>query len=175
MASSSFIGNYSPESVVVTIAKGNFVHQVTGFAYGTFLSAERLVPSSTPYIGSDLTGGRVMRRNHSMNVTLTLHSLASSNLVLQSLQQADADADSNQWIFSMTIKDLSGQTLIFSDQCCIQAPPTKSFSTEVDSLDWAIFMFNGEARIGGNTVLGEAEIQAIEATGAISIEDSWRA
>lgn len=175
MTDTKFLGNYSPESVVVTISKGSFIHQVSGFADGTFLSAERLVPSSTPYIGADLTGGRVKRRNHSMNLTLTLHGLASSNLVLQSLQQADADADGNAWIFTTTVKDLSGQTMFFSDQCCIQAPPTKSFSTDVDSLEWAIFMFNGQSRVGGNTALSVDDIAAIEATGTITIEDAWRA
>ena len=47
------IGNYSPEAVVITLSKGAFVHQVTGFADGTFISATRMVPASEPYIGSD--------------------------------------------------------------------------------------------------------------------------
>lgn len=172
--SSSFLGNYSPESVVVTIAANNMVYRVVGFADGTFLTAERLVPSSTPYIGADLSGGRVKRRNNSMNITMTLHGLSSGNLLLQSLQQADADDDGSTWIFSMTIKDLSGQTLYFSDQCCIQSPPTKSFSTEVDSLDWQIFMFNGVSRVGGNSLLSESDIQVLDSIGSIAVEDAWR-
>jgi len=47
------IGNYSPEAVVIILSKGDFVHQVTGFAEGTFISATRMVPASEPYIGSD--------------------------------------------------------------------------------------------------------------------------
>lgn len=47
------IGNYSPESVVIILSKGDFVHQVTGFADSTFISATRMVPASEPYIGSD--------------------------------------------------------------------------------------------------------------------------
>lgn len=42
------IGNYSPEEVVVILSKGSFVHQVTGFADGTFINASRLVPASEP-------------------------------------------------------------------------------------------------------------------------------
>jgi len=42
------IGNYSPEAVNVVISKGDFVHQVSGFADGTFISASRLVAASEP-------------------------------------------------------------------------------------------------------------------------------
>ena len=44
------IGNYSPEAVTIVISKGSFVHQVTGFAEGTFISATRLVAASEPLI-----------------------------------------------------------------------------------------------------------------------------
>jgi hypothetical protein len=42
------IGNYSPEAVNVVISVGNFVHQVTGFVEGSFLSATRMVVASEP-------------------------------------------------------------------------------------------------------------------------------
>ena len=42
------IGNYSPEAVVMIISKGTFVHRVTGFMDGTFISATRLVAASEP-------------------------------------------------------------------------------------------------------------------------------
>lgn len=48
MAGDILIGNYSPESVVVILSKGDFVHQVTGFADGTFINATRLVAASEP-------------------------------------------------------------------------------------------------------------------------------
>ena len=79
MADQILIGNYSPEAVNIIISKGDFVHQVTGFAEGTFINASRLVPASEPYIGSDLSGGRVKRRNRSMNVTISLHQYSQSN------------------------------------------------------------------------------------------------
>lgn len=167
------IGNYLPESVTVILSKGGFVHRVTGFADGTFINATRLVPASEPYIGADLTGGRVKRRNRSMNVGITLHQYASSNTVLQALQKADEDDDGNAWIVCCTIKDVSGQTLFFSDQTIIASTPDVTLSTTTETRDWSLFMFNSDNFIGGNTPLSDSEVQAVEATGNI-VDTRWQ-
>lgn len=167
------IGNYLPESVTVILSKGDFVHRVTGFADGTFINATRLVPASEPYIGADLTGGRVKRRNRSMNIGITLHQYASSNSVLQSLQKADEDDDGNTWVVNCTVKDVSGQTLFFSDQTIIASTPDVTLSTTTETRDWSLFMFNSDNYVGGNTPMGDAEVAAIEATGG-TVEARWQ-
>ena len=167
------IGNYSPESVTIVISKGSFVHQVTGFAEGTFISATRLVAASEPYIGSDITGGRVKRRNRSMNVTISLHQYAASNTVLQQLQRADEEADGNEWVFSCQIKDNSGQTLFFSNQTIIATTPDLTLSSTTEMRDWTFFMFNADNFIGGNTPMDDAAVAAVEAVGG-QVDARWR-
>lgn len=167
------IGNYSPESVVVILSKGDFVHQVTGFADGTFISATRLVAASEPYIGADLSGGRVKRRNRSMNVTISLHQYAQSNSVLQALQRADEATDNNDWVVACTIKDTSGQTLFFSNQTIIATTPDVTLSTTTETRDWSLFMFNSDNFVGGNTPLDDAAVAAVEATGG-QVDPRWQ-
>jgi len=168
------IGNYSPEGVTVILSKGDFSHQVTGFMDGTFISATRLVAASEPYIGADLSGGRVKRRNRSMNVTISLHQYAASNYVLQALQRADEETDNNDWVVNCTIKDSGGQTLFFSNQTIIATTPDVTLSTTTEQRDWTLFMFNADNYIGGNTPLDAAAVQAVEAVGG-EVEDRWKA
>jgi len=168
------IGNYSPEAVNVIISVGDFTHQVTGFVEGTFISATRMVPASEPYIGSDLSGGRVKRRNRSMNVTVSLHQYAQSNYVLQALQRADEGDDGNTYVAAMTIKDQSGQTMFFSSQTIIATTPDVTLSSTTEQRDWTFFMFNTDNYIGGNTPLDAAAVQAVNAVGG-EVDPRWQA
>jgi hypothetical protein len=166
------IGNYSPEAVSIVLSKGDFVHTVTGYAEGTFINASRLVAASEPYIGSDLTGGRVKRRNRSMNVTISLHQYSQSNYVLQALQRADEETDDNTWVVSCTIKDNSGQTYFFSNQTIIATTPDVALSSTTEMRDWTLFMFNTDNYIGGNTPMDEAAVAAVNAVGG-EVADRW--
>lgn len=173
MASDILIGNYSPESIIATISKGDFVYQITGFADGTFLTVSRLVPASEPYIGSDLTGGRVKRKNRSATATFTLHQYSESNKVLQDLQRADEENDGNAWVFNFGIKDASGQTQLFSNQTIIASTPDFAFSSTTETRDWSFFMFNADTNLGGNTPMSDASVAAVEAVGG-EVDARWR-
>lgn len=173
---SEFIGNYSPDDFSIVLSKGGFVHKITGFADGTFISMERLVPTSEPYQGvGDNAMARTKRRINSMNVTVSLHSASPSNYVLQKLQDADAaDPMSNEWVFNCTIKDLSGQTVLSTGNAIIMAPATADFSTTIETRDWGIFMFGSNLQIGGNMMMSEQEVAAIEALG-YEVDERWKA
>ena len=67
------LGNYSPEDVVMIINWATGSHTVSGMADGTFISYEREVPRATLYVGADLSAARVLRRNKSGTMSLTLH------------------------------------------------------------------------------------------------------
>ena len=172
---SEFIGNYSPDDFSIVLSKGDFVHKITGFADGTFISMERLVPTSEPYQGvGDNAMARTKRRINSMNVTVSLHSASPSNYVLQKLQDADAaDPMSNEWVFNCTIKDLSGQTVLSTGNAIIMAPATAAFSTTIETRDWGIFMFGSNLQIGGNMLMSEQEVSAIEALG-YEVDERWK-
>ena len=170
----STVGNYGPDQLTIVLSKGDFLHTVTGFADGTFISMDRLVPTSDPYqgVGSNAFM-RVKRSVTAMNVTMTLHQGSPSNFVLQALQQADADVIDNTWVFNCMIKDVTGQTVVSSSNAIIAAPPNVSFSTTVESRDWAIYMFGSDLVVGGNMELSEQEVAAVEAVGG-TVEDRWK-
>lgn len=173
--SSNFIGNYSPDEFTIVISKDDFVHTVTGFADGTFVSMNRLVPSSTPYqgVGKSNSFGRVKRAVTGMSIDVTLHQYSPSNTVLQQLQIADANTPDNTWVFAVTIKDLSGMTVASSNSAIICAPPTVAFSSDTSTRDWQIHLFASDLFVGGNMPLAPAEVAAVEAAGG-TVSDRWR-
>lgn len=171
------IGNYSPDdyTVVLSVPGKNFTHRITGFSEGSFISMERLVPTSIPYQGvGEKAQGRVKRKLTSLSVTITLSQLSSSNDVLQALQAADAqDSTSNEWVFSCTMADLSGTHKVSTNTAIIQAPATKAFGDTIDSRDWVIHMFDSNEEGGGNMLLSEAEVASITAAGG-TVDDRWK-
>lgn len=170
----SLLGNYSPESMVIVLSKGDFVHTVTGFADGTFLNIARITPASELYVGADLSTGRVKRRNKASTITLTLMQHATSNAVMQALQRADEEDDvGNEWVFAITIKDLSGTGIWSSNQAFIATNPDTTFSTTTETRDWVIQAVSLSANIGSNTLFDSAEVQAMNALGA-EVDTRWQ-
>lgn len=169
----SVIGNYGPDQFTIVLSKGNFTHTVSGFADGSFVTMERLVPTSEPYqgVGSNAFG-RVKRSVTAMNVTVSLHQYSPSNDVLQDLQQADADVIDNTWVFNCVMKDLTGRTVVSSSNAIIQAPPTAVFSTTTETRDWQIYMFGSDLHIGGNGLLAPADVASLEALGT-DVDPRW--
>lgn len=171
-----FIGNFAPDEFTIIISQGEFVHQVSGFADGTFINMERITPTSEPYIGAGKSGafGRTKRSITAMNVNITLNMYSQSNTVLQQLQLADArDVFSNDWVFNCTISDPSGQTKMSTSSAIIIAPPTVNFGTSTETRDWTIYMFGSDLFIGGNMKMDPAAVAAVEAAGGF-IEERWR-
>lgn len=169
----TFIGNYSPDDFTIILSVGDFQHRITGFADGTFISMDRIVPTSEPYQGvGDNAFGRVKRRVTAMTVTVSLHQYSPSNYVLQKLQDADANDPGNTYVFAATMADLSGQTKVSSSNAIIAAPANASFSTTTETRDWTIYMFGSDLTIGGNMPLSDQEVAAVEATGS-TVDPRW--
>lgn len=170
---SNFIGNYLPDDFTIVLSKGDFVHKITGFADGSFISMDRLVPTSEPYQGvGDNAFGRVKRRVTAMNVTITLHQYSPSNTVLQQLQIADSNTPGNEWVFNCTMRDLSGQTVVSTNSAIIAAPANATFSSTTETRDWTIYMFGSDLFIGGNTPLSASEVSAVQSLGG-DVDPRW--
>lgn len=167
------LGSYSPEEVQVVISVGGQVHTVSGYSDSTFITVTRLVPASEAFISADLAGGRVKRRNRSASATISLSQYSSSNNFLHAWQRADELAPRGEYVGSVTIKDNSGTTLFFSSQAIILNSPDITMSVTSEMRDWEIFMFNCETEIGGNTLINDATVQAIEGLGGV-VEDRWK-
>ena len=108
-----------------------------------------------------------------MSVTITLHQTSPSNTLLQALQNADAQAQGNEWVFACTIKDTSGQTVLSSKNAIIAAPANANFGSTIDTRDWVIHMFGSDLFIGGNMPLSDQEVASMAAVGA-DVDPRWR-
>lgn len=170
----SLLGSYSPESMVIVISKGDVVHTVTGFADGSFLNFQRLTPASILYVGGDNSTGRVKRRNKATDITITLHQFAASNAVLQALQRADEEDDTgNEYVFSITIRDLSGTGSWSSGQAFISTVPDAAFGTEAETRAWVISAVSLNSNIGSNTLFDASEVAAMQALGS-DVDARWQ-
>lgn len=168
------LGNYSPEDVVMIISNDIFgTHTISGTADGTFISYERSVDRATLYVGSDLSSARVLRRNKSGTVSLTLHQSAESNDVLSMIALRDEEAHDNSYLFSVTIKDLSGRSVFFAPEAFIGNDPTTSYSTDLETRDWTITVTSVERHTGGNAKVNP-EVEATLQTLDYTVEDKWK-
>lgn len=172
MAESSNLASYSPEDVVVIISNDRFSHTVSGMADGTFVSYEREVPRATLYTGADLSAARVLRRNRSGTITLTLSQFAESNDVLSEIARLDEESHNNDWLFSVTVKDLSGRTMLFAPQGFIGVDPNITFSTDIETRDWAIQVTDVERHFGGNSKFSPENEATLQALGYV-VDPKW--
>lgn len=173
MAEVANLGNYSPEDVVVIISNDKFSHTMSGFADGTFISYERGVDRATLYTGADLSAGRTLRRNKSGTVTVTLAQYAESNDVLSELARLDEEAHNNDWLFSVTIKDLLGRSVFFAPQAFLGNDPSMTYSTDMETREWTITVVNAQRHIGGSSKLSPDNESTLTEMGYI-VEDKWK-
>lgn len=173
MAENANLGNYSPEDVVVIISNNKFSHTISGFADGTFISYERGVDRATLYIGADLSAGRTLRRNKSGTVTITLAQYAESNDVLSKLADLDEESHNNDWLFSVTIKDLLGRSVFFASQAFLGNDPMMDYGTEMGTREWTITVVNAQRHVGGSSKLSPGNEATLTSMG-YTVEDKWK-
>ena len=139
------LATYSPEDVTVIVA--GLVH-ITGFASGTFVNVEKVLPVFRQRQSADGVVSRTHTRSDLYNVTLTLASTSDSNQVLTYMCKLDDMTRRGK--FPLIIKDHSGSSLFFASQCWIESIPSLSYSEDVDSRDWTICCYGGALNVGGN-------------------------
>ncbi|MEM3318264.1 MAG: phage protein, partial [Thermoplasmatales archaeon] len=83
-------------------------------------------------------------------LTITLAQTSPSNDVLSGI--FNLDKLSNQGIVPILIKDMSGNTVIFSATGWIQSFPDMSFGNEINDRSWIFDLANIDMFIGGNSV-----------------------
>lgn len=175
MASDIILGTYSPEEVTILITVADQTHIVSGLATGTFVNVTRTTPASSLVVGSDLSAFRVKRRNKASDIAITLHQASISNRVFQQMQIADEEDATDTYVFSIVIKDNSGQSLYFARQAFIGTQADSGFSDSEtgENREWMIHAVNLQTLVGGNTKMDESAVSVVEALGG-SIEDRWK-
>lgn len=171
--SDALLGNFSPESFVIVLSKGDFLHTIQGYADGSFFNVTREVPSATLYVGSDNSAFRIKRRNKTSTVTITLHQASPSNAVLQALQRADEATDDSSWVVAMTIKDTSGTSSWSSNQTFIGTIPDAQLGSTNESRAWVLHAVSLDSNIGSNQLFDSSEVAAMAALGS-PVDARWQ-
>lgn len=172
-AAKDILASYSPEDVIVVIAGSGFSHIISGTAEGTFISVTRIIPHATLYNGADASNARVVRAVKNADVTITLHSASESNDVLSQLLANDEASRDGSDVFSITIKDNSGRTVMSAPSAFIGTTPDTDFGIEITERPWVIHAINLTQTIGGNGPLSGDSSEALGGTGA-TVDDRWQ-
>lgn len=151
-AVSNILATYSPEDVklILTALDGSWSHTVNGFADGTFLTVERVIPHATLYNGADKSNVRVVRAVKNCDLTASLHLASESNDVFSQLLANDEFSRDGSDCFRVMVKDTIGRTVMSSPAAFIGTSPTAGFSTDVETRDWVIHAINLDIHFGGN-------------------------
>lgn len=167
------LGTYSPDDCVAIITYGEIAHAVSGYAEGTFITAERTNPYSTMVSGADQTGYRVFRRNDSGTITFSLHQSSQTNDVFNQLLELDMETRDNSALFTISVVDGTGRTRFFAKDCFIEGKPSAAFSTEGEGRDWVITSNTLDMDIGGNAKIGAEVVAQLEKLG-FDVPARWR-
>lgn len=144
------LASYSPEDVVIVISNDRFSHFLSGYTEGSFLQVTRTVPHAVLQNGADGANARVVRGVKNCDVTVTLMATSESNDVLSQLLALDEGSRDGTDVFSLTIKDNTGRTVMSSPQAFIGTNPEIDFGIEVTDRAWVLHAIHLSIHSGGN-------------------------
>ncbi len=137
---------YDPKQVIVSF-KGILI---SGYADGTFVSAERNNDSFNLTVGSDGEGVRAKSNDRSGRVTFTLLQSSVANPALSACLLLDENSDNGDGVGPLTVTDLSGTTVLFAETAWLTKPATASFAREAEDREWVLETDSLEMLVGSN-------------------------
>lgn len=138
------VKTYDPKNVQLIVGGV----PINGFADGTFISAERTNDAFTMVSGAAGEVTRAKSNDRTGMVTITLLQSSLSNDVLSGF--ALADELSNSGIVPVVIKEVTGNTVIFSGEGWVRKFPVTDYAKEVSNREWVLDMSDMDFFIGGN-------------------------
>jgi len=136
-------------SQVVIVVNGN---AIGGYADGTFIEVERELESYTKVVGADGTTSRAKTNNLSGSITLTLAQTSPSNDILSALH--DLDQADNTAIFPVIVKDMTGQSQMFSGTGWVEGLPKTDYGKDIANRQWVIHVSHMQYAVTGNLGVG---------------------
>lgn len=135
---------YNPKKVIVSFG-GQIL---TGFADGTAIEVERRNDSFSLTVGIDGEGARSANQDRSGSCKLTLMQSSLGNDILSN--KLAIDEQTNLGTGPLMIKDLSGRTLVHSDEAWVKKPAPIQFGKEVSGWAWELECADLDVFAGGN-------------------------
>ncbi len=137
---------YDPAKVIVIVGP----IMVSGFADGTFISAEKNVDTFSLVVGAGGEATRVRSQNNSGKVTLTLLQTSETNALLAAMHEADRLLPAGAGVVPILIKDVFGTTVVGATKAWISKPPKVEFGKDTGTREWTIESNDIEIFAGGN-------------------------
>lgn len=137
---------YSPEDVIILVA--GFL-KIEGLMDGSFVSIVANSPIATAERTADGKVARLVNKDDTYTVAITLTSTSESNDVLTKL--ALVDRLTAKGILPILIKDTRGSSLFFSPSAWIEVMPNQEFTDDISSRTWIFRCTQGVQNIGSNT------------------------
>jgi hypothetical protein len=142
------VSNYDPGLVYVS-----FLGQIlSGYADGTFITAERNEDAFMLMVGADGETLRARNRNRSGKITLTLMQSSTSNDLLSNAA-IDDELGVPGAIGPLFIKDGNGRTLIRCQTAWVSKLANAEFAKEGTPREWVLETDNLNLYVGGSNLL----------------------
>ena len=146
MANPETLANYDPAAVVASFGDID----IQGYADGTFLEVEHEEDSFTKKVGSTGAATRVMNRNRSGKITITLMHAAPTNDLLMAKYREDRATGLAYKAFQ--VKDLHGNMRCKAAECWIMKAPKIERAKDAVHTVWVFECANLDIDAGGNLV-----------------------
>jgi len=131
--------NYDPRDVNV-IVDGKYL---TGFAEGTFVSAEKDEENYTVYVGAKGEVSRARNANPLGTITVTLKNTSPSNAIMNALAKSKD-------LFGVQVIDANSNTKkAGGSEAWLEKPSNISWGDEIETLEWVIKVADYSSDIQG--------------------------
>jgi hypothetical protein len=138
---------YDPIQVIANVDG----RDVSGYATGTFVEAERAVDAFTTVSGSDGEVTRVKSQNRIGTIKFTLQQSSPLNDYFTEL--ANADELSNSGVVPILVTDKNGTSLIQGAKCWVKKKPNATFADAAENREWLFETGNLVLDHGGQTAI----------------------
>ncbi len=139
------VRTYDPKAVIVTV--GGI--PMSGYSDGTFLEIDRNEPTWNMVVGADGLVTRGKTNNFSGTMTLTLKQSSPSNDVLSGFMAVDEAT--NNGVFPVLVKDLSGNSIYFSSSAWINQYANSTFDKAITDRQWTLSLSEADIFVGSNS------------------------
>ncbi|MNR01004.1 hypothetical protein D3C85_1167960 [compost metagenome] len=136
---------YSPENVMILIAG---VYRLEGLMDGSFLTISKNSPIAVAERTADGSIARLINKDDSYSIAVTLTSTTEANDFLTKL--ALIDRATNKGIFPIFIKDTTGSSMFFTPSAWIEVMPDQEFTDEISPRTWVFRAAQCVENIGSN-------------------------
>ena len=121
-----------------------------GFADGDFLEITYVSDQFMEVAGTDGEVSRSKSNDNRATVTVRLMQTSKTNALLSALVNTDLNADGGAGVGAFLVADLSGNTLLQSENAWIKKIPDQSFGRESQERAWTIMCDELRSFVGGN-------------------------